>query len=259
MTEDGKIKIDNMMVLISVFKRCRSKTLYNRRSFRSLWQMPNLQNTVKDRIMDSSASFHATYCKEELERFKLHFGKVRLADDKTLNIASIKGCYPQNFFWYKLDSEGCRIGMNMLASKGNVPDVRKVDIYFCKPGGLGKHNKLSFIISYGRYNVNLLVKCLKFDNRGKYSSCPIKFCVENGIVMLKMVLKTPLQFGVVKRLSRTFRAESTGLRAEMKCDTTFGIRRVTRLSEAEILHLWTQFMEPAQYIVLAVCQGRTLC
>ncbi|GJS41327.1 reverse transcriptase domain-containing protein [Tanacetum coccineum] len=33
--------------------------------------------------------FHATYCKEELERFKLRSGKVRLADDKTLDIASV--------------------------------------------------------------------------------------------------------------------------------------------------------------------------
>ncbi|GJR47128.1 retrovirus-related pol polyprotein from transposon TNT 1-94 [Tanacetum coccineum] len=49
-----------------------------------------MENTIEDRIMDSGASFHATYCKEELER----------------------------------------IGMNMLASKGNVLDVRKVDIYF---------------------------------------------------------------------------------------------------------------------------------
>ncbi|GKE05126.1 hypothetical protein Tco_1397144, partial [Tanacetum coccineum] len=51
-----------------------------------------------------------------------------------------------------------------------------------------------------------------------------------GIVMLKIVPKTPLQFGVAERLSQTFRAESTGLRAEalkilwadsMKCDTAF--------------------------------------
>ncbi|GJZ38067.1 hypothetical protein Tco_0584258 [Tanacetum coccineum] len=46
-------------------------------------------NTVEDHIIDSGASFHATYCKEELERFKLHSGKVRLADDKTLDIASV--------------------------------------------------------------------------------------------------------------------------------------------------------------------------
>ncbi|GKB73084.1 hypothetical protein Tco_0934496 [Tanacetum coccineum] len=37
---------------------------------------------------------------------------------------------------------------------------------------------------------------------------------QNGIVMLKMVPETPLQFGVAERLSLTFRAESTGIRAE---------------------------------------------
>ncbi|GKD28382.1 hypothetical protein Tco_1239160, partial [Tanacetum coccineum] len=36
-----------------------------------------VENTVDDRIMDSGATFHAAYCKEELERFKLRSGKVR--------------------------------------------------------------------------------------------------------------------------------------------------------------------------------------
>nr|GEW62011.1 hypothetical protein [Tanacetum cinerariifolium] len=49
-----------------------------------------VENTVKDLIMDSGASFHATYCKKELERFKLHSGKVCLADDKTLDIANVR-------------------------------------------------------------------------------------------------------------------------------------------------------------------------
>ncbi|GKC02913.1 retrovirus-related pol polyprotein from transposon TNT 1-94 [Tanacetum coccineum] len=221
-----------------------------------------VENTVEDRIMDSGASFHATYCKEELERFKLRSGKVRLADDKTLDIAGIGDVVLKTFFgtsWTlkdvryipglkrrlisvgQLDEEGyhvgfgdqqwkvtkgslvvargnkreslymvehqrlgdmSRIGMNMLAFKGNVPDVRKVDINFCKLGGLGKQKKLSFIMSEktrklqsrscGRYNANLQVKCLKFDNGGEYSSWPIKFYVENKIVMLKMVSETPL-------------------------------------------------------------------
>ncbi|GJW36973.1 retrovirus-related pol polyprotein from transposon TNT 1-94 [Tanacetum coccineum] len=132
---------------------------------------------VEDRIMDSGASFHATYCKEELERFKLRSSKVRLADDKTLDIAGVEDVVLKTLFgisWTlkdvryipclkrrlisvgQLDKEGyhhqrlddmSRIGMSMLASKGNVPDVRKVDIYFCKPGGLGKQKKLSFIMS----------------------------------------------------------------------------------------------------------------
>nr|GEY01416.1 retrovirus-related Pol polyprotein from transposon TNT 1-94 [Tanacetum cinerariifolium] len=45
-----------------------------------------VENTVEDRIMDSGASFYATYCKEELERFKLRFSKFCLADNKTLDI-----------------------------------------------------------------------------------------------------------------------------------------------------------------------------
>ncbi|GJR31910.1 Toll/interleukin-1 receptor domain-containing protein [Tanacetum coccineum] len=106
-------------------------------------------------------------------------------------------------------------------------------------------------------------------------------------------------FGVAKRLSRTFKAENTGIRveapkilwadsvstayliyrityvpiglripeeewrgkdtslthlkaaAQMKCDTAFGIRRVTRLSEAEISHLWTRFIEPENDSIVA--------
>ncbi|GKA91669.1 hypothetical protein Tco_0813594 [Tanacetum coccineum] len=46
-------------------------------------------DSIDDCTMDSGASFHATYCKEELERFKLHSGKVHLADDKTLDIAGV--------------------------------------------------------------------------------------------------------------------------------------------------------------------------
>ncbi|GKD17679.1 retrovirus-related pol polyprotein from transposon TNT 1-94, partial [Tanacetum coccineum] len=39
--------------------------------------------------------------------------------------------------------------------------------------------------------------------------------------------------------------------AQMKCDTAFGIRRVTRLSEVEILHLWTRFMKPENDNIVA--------
>ncbi|GKA18117.1 retrovirus-related pol polyprotein from transposon TNT 1-94 [Tanacetum coccineum] len=48
-----------------------------------------VENTVEDRIIDSGASFHTTYCKEKLERFKLRSGKIRLTDDKTLDIAAV--------------------------------------------------------------------------------------------------------------------------------------------------------------------------
>ncbi|GKG14629.1 hypothetical protein Tco_0354229, partial [Tanacetum coccineum] len=57
-----------------------------------------VENVVEDHIMDSGASFHATYCKEELERFKLHSSKVRLADDNTLDIAGIGDVVLKNPF-----------------------------------------------------------------------------------------------------------------------------------------------------------------
>nr|GEV07156.1 hypothetical protein [Tanacetum cinerariifolium] len=46
--------------------------------------------TIDDLIMDFATLFHATYCKEELERFRLRFGKVHLVDDKTLDIAGVR-------------------------------------------------------------------------------------------------------------------------------------------------------------------------
>nr|GEW03516.1 G-box-binding factor 4 [Tanacetum cinerariifolium] len=107
------------------------------------------KNTVKDHIMDSGALFHATYCKEELERFKQ-------CPDKTLKdvryITGLKRRLISGSLMRKVTTQASktsseRIGMNMLASKGNVPNVQKVDIYFCKPGGLGKQKKLSFIMS----------------------------------------------------------------------------------------------------------------
>ncbi|GKA11396.1 hypothetical protein Tco_0690942 [Tanacetum coccineum] len=161
-----------------------------------------------------------------------------------------------------------RIGMNMLASKGNAPDVQNVDIYFYKPGGLGKQKK----------------KAVALHLLHQYEDL--------ATMILLSKAAAGFAFGVAERLSRTFKAESTGLHAEapkmlwadsvstayliyhipyvpiglrileeewrgkdtslahlkeatqMKCDTVFEIRRVTRLSEAEILPLWTRFMEP---------------
>nr|GEU84221.1 hypothetical protein [Tanacetum cinerariifolium] len=93
--------------------------------------------------------------------------KVRLADEKTLDIAGVGDVILKNSFGTSWNLKDLRIAKNVLAFKGNVPDVRKVDIYFYKPGGLGKQKKLYFIMSYDRYNANLQVECLKFDNGGR--------------------------------------------------------------------------------------------
>nr|GEU72674.1 retrovirus-related Pol polyprotein from transposon TNT 1-94 [Tanacetum cinerariifolium] len=57
-----------------------------------------VENTTEDSIMYSGASFHATYCKEELERFKLRSGKVRLAYDMTLDIAGVRDVVLKTYF-----------------------------------------------------------------------------------------------------------------------------------------------------------------
>ncbi|GKA13746.1 retrovirus-related pol polyprotein from transposon TNT 1-94 [Tanacetum coccineum] len=114
-----------------------------------------VENTIDDRIIDSSASFHATYCEEELECS----GKVRLADDKTLDIAGIGDV---------LDEEGCHVGFRdqqwkvtkgrLVVARGNkrgsmymveVPSDRinaAID-GFCEPCVLGKQKKVIFVKS----------------------------------------------------------------------------------------------------------------
>ncbi|GJV10733.1 retrovirus-related pol polyprotein from transposon TNT 1-94 [Tanacetum coccineum] len=381
MAEDSKLKIDSMMVMILVSVRCRSKALYMRRSFRSLWQKPNLQTSreytnyllsVEDRyrsrgydrghevehkqvkiiedrrqnitcwncnqkdhlqnqcskliasrdkevkqaardsddalvccventvIMNSGASFHAIYCKEELERFKP-------SSSKTLkDVRYIPGLKRRLISVGQLDEEGylvCFRDQQSKATKGSLVVARRnkrgslymVDVH---PKGIGA-------IINGSGSAAVCMKATWFGEAKEFSHHNVSKDKETAevrassyrrsygrIVMLKMVSETPLQFGVAKRLSQTFRAESMGLRAEalkilwadsvtttyliyhipyiltglripeeewrgkdtslahlkavaqMKCDTAFRIRRVIRLSEAEILHLWTRFMKP---------------
>ncbi|GKD69576.1 hypothetical protein Tco_1323666, partial [Tanacetum coccineum] len=173
-----------------------------------------IENMVGDRIMDYGASFHATYCIEELERFKLCSGKVRLANDKTLDIAGIGDVVLKTSFgtsWtlkdvrlprrlqrpavkgYKRLGDMSRIGINMLALKGNVLDVQK------------------------SMALHLLHQS------------------EDPATMIL--------------LSKT--AAGVAVAAQMKCDTAFGIRRVAKLSKAEILHLLTRFIEPENDSIVA--------
>nr|GEW32472.1 hypothetical protein [Tanacetum cinerariifolium] len=51
--------------------------------------------------MDLGASFHTTYCKEELEGFKLCSGKVHLADGKALDIADVEDVILKTSFGFE--------------------------------------------------------------------------------------------------------------------------------------------------------------
>ncbi|GJV73465.1 retrovirus-related pol polyprotein from transposon TNT 1-94 [Tanacetum coccineum] len=279
-----------------------------------------VKNTVKDHIIDFGASFHATYYKEELERFKLRSGKVHLAYDKTLDIAGIRDVVLKTSFgksWTlkdvryipglkrrlisvrQLDEEGYHVGFEdqqWNVTKGSlvVAHVNKRGILYMvevHPERIGAFidGSGNATLWFGEAKEGFLHNVIKDKETAKAA---VGFAVE-----------TPLQFGVAKRLSRTFRAESTGLRAEapkmlwanlvsiayliyripyvliglripeeewqgkdtslahlkaaaqMKCDTAFRIRRFTRLSEAEILHLWTRFMEPEHWLSLEITQS----
>ncbi|GKD07032.1 hypothetical protein Tco_1186717, partial [Tanacetum coccineum] len=213
-----------------------------------------VENTVEDHIMDSGVLFHATYCKEELKRFKLRSGKARLADDKTLDIAGV----------------GDVILKTSYGTSWTLKDVRDQK---------WKVAKASLVVAHGNKRRSLyMVEISTFVSKIFWESRRIflhnvnedKETVE---ITAGVTVETPLRFGVVERLSRTFRAESTGIRAEamlwadsvsttyliyrisyvliglripedewrgkdtslahlkaeaqMKCDTAFGIRRVT--------------------------------
>ncbi|GJS13676.1 retrovirus-related pol polyprotein from transposon TNT 1-94 [Tanacetum coccineum] len=184
-----------------------------------------VENTVEDRIMDSGASFHATYCKEELERFKLCSGKVRLADDKTLDIAGIGDVVLKTSFstsWTlkdvryipdlnrklisvgRLDEEGYHIGFRdqqWKVTKGSLVVARgnkRGSLYMVEahPEGIG-----AIINGSGSAAV-------WFGEAEESSLHNVSEDKETAETAAKVV------FGVAKRLSRTFRAESTGIRAE---------------------------------------------
>ncbi|GJS11667.1 retrovirus-related pol polyprotein from transposon TNT 1-94 [Tanacetum coccineum] len=255
-----------------------------------------VENTVEDRIIDSDDKTLDIAAVRDVV-LKTSFGTswtlkdVRYIPglkDGIISLASLvrKG-YPR---LPRLAEEGdqrlgdmSRIGMSMLASKGNILDVQKVDI------------DLSFIMLEKTRNCRGWSKFIQ-----KAMALHLLHQSKDPATMI-LLSKTAagVAFGVAERLSRTFRAESTGIRAEapkmlwadsvsttyliygipyvpiglripeeewrgkdtslahlkavaqMKCDTAFGIRRVTRLSDAEILHLRTQFMEPENDSIVA--------
>ncbi|GJY13840.1 hypothetical protein Tco_0383149 [Tanacetum coccineum] len=166
-----------------------------------------VENTVEDRIMDSGASFHATYCKEELERFKLRSDKVRLADDKTLDIAGVGDV---------LDEEGYHVGFrdqkwkvtkgSFVVAHGN----KRGSLYMVEvhPEGIDAiiDGSGSAALWFGEVEESFLHN-VKEDKETAETATGV--AVERDCDA-EMVPETPLQFGVAERLSRTFRAESAG-------------------------------------------------
>nr|GEX42779.1 hypothetical protein [Tanacetum cinerariifolium] len=176
-----------------------------------------VENTIEDRIMNSSASFHDTYCKEELERFKLRFGKVRLADDTTLDIAGV----------------GDVVLKTNFGTSWTLKDVRYISGLIRRLISVGQLDGEGYGVGFGDQQWKVTKEEAFFYNiREDKETVETVAGVAVGImqtfriVMLKMVSETPLQFGFAKRLSQTFREESMGLRAEapeiLWADSVFG-------------------------------------
>ncbi|GJZ62198.1 putative RNA-directed DNA polymerase [Tanacetum coccineum] len=126
-----------------------------------------VENTIDDRIMDSGALFHATYCKEELE-------KVQATLRWTLkDVRYILGLKKSLISVGQLNEEVYHVGFEdqqwkvtkgslvvargnkrrslymaeILASKGRIMDLQKAVVGFCEPCVLGKQKKVSFVKS----------------------------------------------------------------------------------------------------------------
>ncbi|GJW31103.1 retrotransposon protein, putative, ty1-copia subclass, partial [Tanacetum coccineum] len=89
-----------------------------------------------------------------LERFRLRSNKVRLVDDKTLDIAGIQDVVLKTSFGQASETSSERLlkghqrlghmsgkGMKIIALKGRIPDLQKSVVGFCETCVLGKQKK----------------------------------------------------------------------------------------------------------------------
>ncbi|GJS63800.1 retrovirus-related pol polyprotein from transposon TNT 1-94 [Tanacetum coccineum] len=168
-----------------------------------------IENMAEDRIIDSGASFYATYCKEELDRFKLRSGWT-LKD-----VRYILGLKRRFISVGQLDEEGYYIGFRdqqWKVTKGSLV-VARGSMYMVEvhSEGIGAIiNGSGSAAVWFREEEESFLHNVSEDKE----TAETALGVANGIVMLKIIPETPLQFSVAERLSRTFRAKCTRLRAE---------------------------------------------
>nr|GEV35329.1 exocyst complex component EXO70A1-like [Tanacetum cinerariifolium] len=158
---------------------------------------------------DSNASFHVSYCKEELERFKLHSGK---------DVRYTLGLKKRLILVGPLDEEVYHLGFGDQQWK-----VTKSSLVVA-PGN--KRGSL-YMVEVHPEGIGVIINC---------SGSAAAWFGEAEESFLHNVSEDK---------------ENAEAAAQMKCDTAFGIRRVTRLSEAEISHLWIRFMEPENDSIVA--------
>ncbi|GJW42406.1 reverse transcriptase domain-containing protein [Tanacetum coccineum] len=189
--------------------------------------------TVEDHIMDSRASFHATYCKEELERFKLRSDKVRLVDDKTLDIAGVRDVVLKTSFGKSWTLKDVRwFGEAEEAFLHNVREDKETA-------------QTTAGVEFGV--AERLSRTFRAESTGLRVEAP-KMLWADSVSTSYLIYRIPYVPIGLHILEKEWRGKDTSLAhlkaaTQMKCDIAIKIRRATRLSEAEISHLWTRFME----------------
>nr|GEW43891.1 retrovirus-related Pol polyprotein from transposon TNT 1-94 [Tanacetum cinerariifolium] len=138
-----------------------------------------IEITIDDPIMDFATSFHATYCKEELERFRLRFSKdVRYIP-----------CLKRMLISHgQFDKEGCHVGFEDQQWK-----VTKDSLV------VARRNKRGSIYMVEADPATMLPLSMTTARSREF----IEYCGENGIRMLKTVPKTHQHNGVAERMNQT--------------------------------------------------------
>ncbi|KAE8706604.1 putative potassium transporter 12 [Hibiscus syriacus] len=121
----------------------------------------SINSPIESWILDSGASFHSTPCQEIIENYVSgDFGKVHLADDETLKIVrkgdirlklsnqtnwKLKGAVNGKLLMVRRLILSIEKGMKTLLSKGNLSDLKNIDVRLCEDCIFGKQKKVSFV------------------------------------------------------------------------------------------------------------------
>ncbi|GJY29685.1 retrovirus-related pol polyprotein from transposon TNT 1-94 [Tanacetum coccineum] len=168
-----------------------------------------IENTVEDRIMDFGALFHATCCKEKLERFKLRSGKVCLADNKTLDIAGIRDFVLKTSFGTSWTLKDVRYILGLKIRLISVGQLDEEGYHVGFGDQQWKVTKGNLVVARGNKHGSLyMVEDWWFGKAEEAFLCNVREDKKTAETAAGVA------FGVAERLNRTLRAESTGLRAE---------------------------------------------
>ncbi|KAL2228217.1 UNVERIFIED_CONTAM: Retrovirus-related Pol polyprotein from transposon TNT 1-94 [Sesamum indicum] len=157
----------------------------------------------------------------------LKSGTLYMAGGSSSNI-HFAGTVSQANLWHNRLGHMSEKGMNVLKSKGRLPELKSVEVGHCEHCVFGKQKRVSFLTT-GRtprkeklelVHTDLwgpaLVSSLggsTSDNGGEYSSEGIKnYCADHGIRMQKTIPGTPQQNGVAERMNRTLNERARCMR-----------------------------------------------